>query len=124
MHRLSYRLLILFTVLATLGGLLTLLPRAAASYPNLIGYSSLCTFAPAATFYCFFLAGLSCVIRATFVKGEDEVPWQEYRRSDLDTGSRCHLHCQVPEYQNFLRRHRDIGNHRVIGGLYESKKYH
>jgi len=40
MHRLSYRLLILFTVLATLGGQLTLLPRAAASYPNLIGYSS------------------------------------------------------------------------------------
>jgi hypothetical protein len=70
MHRLSYRLLILFTILATLGGLLTLLPRAAASYPNLIGYSSLCTFAPAATFYCFFLAGLSCVIRATFVKGK------------------------------------------------------
>jgi len=72
MHRLSYRLLFLLTVLATLGGLLTLLPRAAATYPNLIGYLSLCTFAPAATFYCFLLAGLSCFIRATFVKDRSE----------------------------------------------------
>ncbi|MDF1567997.1 MAG: hypothetical protein RQ801_01015 [Spirochaetaceae bacterium] len=58
--------------MASLGGLLTLIPREGASYPNLIGYSSLCTFAPAATFYCFFLAGLSCFIRAVFVKDTNE----------------------------------------------------
>lgn len=49
-------------------GLLTLLPVAGASYPNVLGYRSLCTFAPAATFFCFAIAGTTCVLRASLVK--------------------------------------------------------
>jgi hypothetical protein len=63
-----YMLLIVFTLIATLGGFLTLLPWPWASYPNVMGYHSLCTFAPAATFFCWWLAGLSCTIRATFIR--------------------------------------------------------
>jgi hypothetical protein len=70
MFRLSYKLFLLFTILATVGGFLTLLPKSGASYPNLLGYLSLCTFAPAATFYCFFLAGFSCFIRSTLIKDQ------------------------------------------------------
>lgn len=69
-----------FTVLATLGGLLTLLPWASASYPNVMGYSSLCTFAPAATLACFFLAGLSCFLRATFLKESEGSPGEKLRK--------------------------------------------
>ena len=68
MRPLVYKILLGFTVLCTLGGILTLLPTGAASYPNIIGYKSLCTFAPAATFFCFFIAGLSCFIRSTLIK--------------------------------------------------------
>lgn len=70
MHRLSYKLLLLLTIVATIGGILTMIPRSAASYPNLIGYSSICTFAPAATLYCFFIAGFTCFIRSTFIKDQ------------------------------------------------------
>lgn len=70
MNKKLYSVLLLLSFLATLGGILTMIPRAAASYPNILGYSSLCTFAPAATLYCFFIAGLSCFIRATFIKDQ------------------------------------------------------
>jgi len=70
MHRLSYKLLLLFTITASLGGILTLIPAAGASYPNIIGYSSLCTFAPAASLYCFFIAGTTCFIRSTLIKDQ------------------------------------------------------
>lgn len=70
MNKKLYSFLLLISLLATVGGMLTLMPRSAASYPNILGYSSLCTFAPAATFYCFFIAGLSCFIRASFVKDQ------------------------------------------------------
>jgi len=84
MHRLSYKVLFLFTVLATLGGLATLFPREAASWPNILGYRSLCTFAPAATFFCFFLAGTSCFIRSVFIKdqsGTAQERFKKHRRS-------------------------------------------
>lgn len=71
MNKPLYAALLGFTVLATLGGLLTLLPWESASYPNVLGYKSLCTFAPAATLFCFFLAGLSCHLRAALVKDQD-----------------------------------------------------
>lgn len=64
----TYRVLLIFTVLATLGGILTMIPRESASYPNILGYRSLCTFAPSATFFCFLAAGLSCFIRAAFIR--------------------------------------------------------
>lgn len=70
MNKKLYTMLLLLTLAATLGGILTMTPRAAASYPNILGYSSICTFAPAATLFCFFIAGLSCFIRATFVKDQ------------------------------------------------------
>ena len=77
------------TILATLGGFITLLPRAAASYPNILGYSSVCTFAPAASLYCFFIAGLSCFIRSVFFKyetGSAGVRLKKHARSVIPLG--------------------------------------
>ncbi len=42
----------------------TLVPRAGASWENVLGYKSLCTFAPIATAICALFAGTTCVIRA------------------------------------------------------------
>lgn len=66
-----YKIMLLFSTLATLGGILTMIPWPWASYPNIIGYSSLCTFAPAATLFCFTLAGISCYLRASLVKDDE-----------------------------------------------------
>ncbi len=63
-----YAGLLSLTILSAIGGVLTLLPVPGASYPNVLGYRSLCTFAPAATLFCFLIAGTSCVIRASLVK--------------------------------------------------------
>lgn len=49
MNKLLYALLLTVTVLGTAGAVATLLPSAAASYPNILGYRSVCTFAPAAS---------------------------------------------------------------------------
>ncbi|MBI9101530.1 MAG: hypothetical protein JEY99_03870 [Spirochaetales bacterium] len=70
MHRLSYKFLLTLTVIASLAGLITLIPSAGATYPSVLGYKSFCTFTPAATFYCFFIAGISCFIRSTFIKDQ------------------------------------------------------
>ncbi len=80
MHRISYKVLLAISVLTTLAGLLTLLPRFSASYPNLMGYRSLCTFAPAATFFCFFIAGTACFIRSTFIRDQSGNPGERFRR--------------------------------------------
>ena len=48
-----------FSILA----LVTLLPRAAAVKPNVLGYRSVCSFAPAATALCGVLAGITCTLR-------------------------------------------------------------
>ncbi len=63
-----YGILMIVSVVATIGGVLTLMPASGATYENVLGYRSLCPFAPAATLYCFAIAGTSCVIRASFVK--------------------------------------------------------
>lgn len=63
----AYYALLGVTVALTLLGVVTLLPRAAASKPNLIGYRSVCTFAPAASAICALLAGTSCTIRNRLV---------------------------------------------------------
>ena len=68
MNQRLYGILLLFSVLCGIGGLLTLMPSAGASWPNVLGYSSLCTFAPAASLYCFAIAGFTCVMRASLVK--------------------------------------------------------
>jgi uncharacterized protein with FMN-binding domain len=52
-----------FSVLAVV----TLLPNPSASKPNVLGYRSVCTFAPAATALCGLLAGLTCVLRNRLV---------------------------------------------------------
>jgi len=48
-----------FSILA----LVTLLPDPGASKPNVLGYRSVCSFAPAATALCGVLAGITCTIR-------------------------------------------------------------
>lgn len=80
MNKTAYTLLVVFTIVATVGGLLTLIPWPGASYPNVLGYRSLCTFAPAATLYCFLIAGVSCFIRASLVKDQDGSVRQRLRR--------------------------------------------
>ena len=80
MNRLSYKLLMLLTVIATLGGLLTLMPWPKASYPNLINYYSFCTFTPAASLYCFLIAGISCFIRSIFIKDASGSPKERFRK--------------------------------------------
>ncbi len=52
-----------FSVLAVV----TLLPNPAASKPNVLGYRSVCTFAPAATALCGILAGITCILRNRLV---------------------------------------------------------
>lgn len=64
----AYQALILISLVATIGGILTLIPVAGATYENVLGYRSLCTFAPAATVFCFAIAGTSCILRASMVK--------------------------------------------------------
>jgi uncharacterized protein with FMN-binding domain len=48
-----------FSILAVI----TLLPNPAASKPNVLGYFSVCSFAPAATALCGLLAGITCTLR-------------------------------------------------------------
>ncbi len=80
MHRLSYKLLLTASVLITLAGIFTLIPRAGASYPNILGYRSVCTFAPAATLFCFFTAGTICFFRAAFIKDQSGTAAERFRR--------------------------------------------
>lgn len=63
-----YRPLLALSALFSLGAIITLLPNPKASWPNILGYSSICTFAPGATFACALLASLTCSMRARFVK--------------------------------------------------------
>ncbi len=54
---------IAFTVLA----IVTLLPNPGASKPNVLGYRSVCSFAPAASALCGLLAGITCTVRNRLV---------------------------------------------------------
>ena len=63
-----YVALLLISLLAAVGAVLTLIPASGASYENVLRYKSLCTFAPAATLFCSFIAGASCVVRASLLK--------------------------------------------------------
>jgi MFS superfamily sulfate permease-like transporter len=64
----AYQPLLVLSGLFTLGAILTLIPNPGASWPNILGYSSLCTFAPGATFACALLAAVCCTIRARLVR--------------------------------------------------------
>ena len=80
MNKPLYAALLILTVLAAAGGVVTLLPREAASYPNLLGYRSVCTFAPAASLFCFAAAGVSCFLRASLAKESSGTPRQRMAR--------------------------------------------
>jgi len=64
----AYRPLLALSALFGLGALVTLVPNPGASWPNIMGYSSICTFAPGATFACALLAAIACTIRARLVR--------------------------------------------------------
>lgn len=80
MYKPAYKVLLLITIIAAVGGILTLIPRKAASWDNVLGYRSLCTFAPAASFFCFFIAGTSCFFRSTFVKDGEGTKKDKFKR--------------------------------------------
>ncbi len=58
-----YYVLLGLTLALSLLAAITLLPNPAASKPNVLGYRSVCSFAPAASALCGFLAGLTCTVR-------------------------------------------------------------
>ncbi|MBU0934734.1 MAG: hypothetical protein KKI09_04925 [Spirochaetes bacterium] len=64
----AYRPLLVLTTLFSLAALAALLPWPWASWPNIMGYRSLCTFAPGASFACALLAGITCTLRARLVR--------------------------------------------------------
>jgi len=64
----AYLGLLALSGLFAVAAILTLIPKAGASWPNIMGYKSLCTFSPGATLACSLLAGITCFIRARFVK--------------------------------------------------------
>ena len=59
-YYLTLGLTIAFSVLA----IVTMLPNPAASKPNVLGYRSVCSFAPAASALCGLLAGVTCTFRS------------------------------------------------------------
>jgi uncharacterized protein with FMN-binding domain len=59
----AYYALLGLTIAFTLLAVITMLPNPAASKPNVLGYRSVCSFAPAASALCGLLAGLTCTIR-------------------------------------------------------------
>lgn len=63
----AYYALIGLSLAFSLLAVITLLPNPAASKPNVLGYRSVCTFAPAATALCGILAGITCIVRNRFV---------------------------------------------------------
>lgn len=59
----AYHALIGLSLLFSILALVTLLPDPGASKPNVLGYRSVCSFAPAATALCGLLAGITCTVR-------------------------------------------------------------
>lgn len=64
----AYPALLALSGLAAIGAVLTLIPNPGASWPNILGYKSLCTFAPGATFGCALIAAVTCTVRARLVR--------------------------------------------------------
>ena len=58
-----YTIMLLLTVLCTLGAISTMLPQESVSKISLLGYKAHCPFAPVSTILCLFLAGACCKIR-------------------------------------------------------------
>ena len=83
MNKPVYAGLLLLTIVAAVGGVITLIPSSGATYPNVLGYRSICTFTPAASLFFFLIAGTSCFFRATFAKygGTASERWRKHRAS-------------------------------------------
>lgn len=64
---LGYWLMIGCSLLFSLAAAATLIPNPGASKPNILGYRSICSYAPAATALCGLLAGIACTLRNRFV---------------------------------------------------------
>lgn len=60
----AYGALLGMSGLFTAAAIATLVPNPGASWDNVLGYKSLCTFAPIASAICGLLAGATCVLRA------------------------------------------------------------
>jgi uncharacterized protein with FMN-binding domain len=63
----AYYALLGVTVVFKVLAVVTLLPSPVASKPNVLGYRSVCSFAPAASALCGLLAGVTCTIRNRLV---------------------------------------------------------
>jgi uncharacterized protein with FMN-binding domain len=63
----AYVAMLGLTLLFSAAAVVTLIPSAGASKPNVLGYRSVCTFAPAATALCGLLAGITCILRNRLV---------------------------------------------------------
>jgi uncharacterized protein with FMN-binding domain len=59
----AYWALLALTIAFSLLAIVTMIPNPAASKPNVLGYRSVCSFAPAASALCGVLAGITCTIR-------------------------------------------------------------
>jgi uncharacterized protein with FMN-binding domain len=59
----SYYALLGLTIVLSLLAIVTMIPNPGASKPNVLGYRSVCSFAPAASALCGLLAGLTCTVR-------------------------------------------------------------
>ena len=71
----AYGGLLVLSALLALAALVTLWPWTAAPWPNVLGYRSLCSFAPASTLVCALAAGLCCTLRRRFVLGYRKAAW-------------------------------------------------
>lgn len=63
-----YDILLALSAVFALGAILTLVPDTGAPWPNLLGYKSMCAFAPGSTLACALLAAITCRLRSLYVK--------------------------------------------------------
>jgi hypothetical protein len=63
-HKGAYGALLVLSGVFAAAAIATLMPNSGASWNNVLGYKSLCTFTPIATAICALLAGTTCVLRA------------------------------------------------------------
>lgn len=63
----SYSGMLALSGLFAAATVITLIPSSAAPWANILGYKSICSFAPISTAVCAFLAGASCTLRARLV---------------------------------------------------------
>lgn len=71
----AYRALLALSALCAAAALLSLVPNPAASWPNILGYSSLCTFTPVSTLICALAAAIACAVRARAVRRVPSPPF-------------------------------------------------